>query len=405
MAIPAYTLDIDTPQPYQVHVGTFLLEQVGQITRSVVETAERALVITDSNVGPLYAAPVIDGLEAAGFATSLETFEAGEEHKRMETLSTLLERAAEEQLSRRDVIIALGGGVVGDMAGFAAATYMRGIAFVQVPTTLLAMVDSSVGGKTAIDLAHGKNLAGAFWQPRAVIADVGCLGTLSDGQFADGCGEVIKHAMIADAELFEELELTPLTPALLKQDLSRVAWLIARNIDIKRAVVVEDERESGLRKLLNFGHSIGHGVEAAEQYRMGHGTCVGIGMVAIASASVTAEICPEDVPERLASLLVRHGLSLAFDASADEVYAEALHDKKRAGSSIDLVVPRGVGAASLAPTHLDEFRRILEVGLACTHALKKQLDEEPPARERETELNTANADHTDARSYDPQSQN
>ena len=317
MAIPAYTLDIDTPQPYQVHVGTFLLEQVGQITRSVVETAERALVITDSNVGPLYAAPVIDGLEAAGFATSLETFEAGEEHKRMETLSTLLERAAEEQLSRRDVIIALGGGVVGDMAGFAAATYMRGIAFVQLPTTLLAMVDSSVGGKTAIDLAHGKNLAGAFWQPRAVIADVGCLGTLSDGQFADGCGEVIKHAMIADAELFEELELTPLTPALLKQDLSRVAWLIARNIDIKRAVVVEDERESGLRKLLNFGHSIGHGVEAAEQYRMGHGTCVGIGMVAIASASVTAEICPEDVPERLASLLVRHGLSLAFDASAE----------------------------------------------------------------------------------------
>ena len=140
----------------------------------MVETAERALVITDSNVGPLYAAPVIDGLEAAGFATSLETFEAGEEHKRMETLSTLLERAAEEQLSRRDVIIALGGGVVGDMAGFAAATYMRGIAFVQVPTTLLAMVDSSVGGKTAIDLAHGKNLAGAFWQPRAVIADVGC---------------------------------------------------------------------------------------------------------------------------------------------------------------------------------------------------------------------------------------
>lgn len=405
MAIHAYTLDIDTPQPYQVHVGTFLLEQVGQITRSVVEAAERALVITDSNVGPLYAAPVIDGLEAAGFTTSLETFEAGEEHKRMETLSALLERAAEEQLSRRDVIIALGGGVVGDMAGFAAATYMRGIAFVQVPTTLLAMVDSSVGGKTAIDLAHGKNLAGAFWQPRAVIADVGCLGTLGDSQFADGCGEVIKHAMIADAELFEELELTPLTPALLKQDLSRVAWLIARNIDIKRAVVVQDERESGLRKLLNFGHSIGHGVEAAEGYRLGHGTCVGIGMVAIASASVTAEICPEDVPERLASLLVRHGLSLAFDADASEVYAEALHDKKRAGSSIDLVVPRGIGAASLAPTPLDEFRRILEVGLACTQALKEKLDEEPAAHEREADLNARGGANIDDRSYEPQSQN
>ena len=158
---------------------------------------------------------------------------------------------------------------MGDVAGFAAATYMRGIAYVQVPTTLLAMVDSSVGGKTAIDLENGKNLAGAFWQPRAVIADVGCLGTLSDEQFADGCGEVVKHAVIADAELFEELERTPLTPDLLKRDLSRVAWFIARNIDIKRAVVEQDEREGGLRKLLNFGHSIGHGIEAAEGYRLG----------------------------------------------------------------------------------------------------------------------------------------
>ncbi len=319
MTASAYTLDIQTAQPYQVHIGTFLLEQVGRIARSVAERARRALVVTDSNVGPLYAAPVLDGLNEAGCTARLVTFEAGEEHKRIETLSLILERAAHEHLTRDDVIIALGGGVVGDVAGFAAATYMRGIAYVQVPTTLLAMVDSSVGGKTAIDLENGKNLAGAFWQPRAVIADVGCLGTLSDEQFADGCGEVVKHAVIADAELFEELERTPLTPDLLRRDLSRVAWLIARNIDIKRAVVEQDEREGGLRKLLNFGHSIGHGIEAAEVYR------------------------------------------------------EALHDKKRSGDTIVLVVPRGIGAAALAPTPIEEFHRILEVGLACTRAISAAL--------------------------------
>lgn len=365
----AYTIDVDTPQPYQVHIGTFLLEEAGTIAHDVCPRAERALIITDSNVGPLYATPAQESLKAAGLSTSVATFEAGEAHKRIDTYAALLERCAEEQLTRSDVIIALGGGVTGDMAGFTAATYMRGIDFIQIPTSLLAMVDSSVGGKTAIDLSAGKNLAGAFWQPKAVIVDVGCLGTLTDEQFADGCGEVVKHAVIADADLFEALEQTPLTPALLKSDLGRVAYLIARNIDIKRAVVVADERESNLRKLLNFGHSIGHGVEAAEDFRLGHGTCVGIGMVAIASASVTAGVCAEDVPGRICTLLQAHGLSLDFSATSERIYDEALHDKKRAGDTIDLIVPRNIGAVAHSITPLDEFRRILEVGLVCTQAL------------------------------------
>lgn len=379
-----YSLDIDVPSPYTVRIGTFLLERVGEISRTVC-TGSRALIITDDNVGPLYAAPVKDGLTEAGFEVSVATFPAGEEHKRASTYIDLLEAAAAFELGRGDLIVALGGGVVGDMAGFVAASYMRGIPFVQVPTTLLAMVDSSVGGKTAIDLGAGKNLAGAFWQPKAVIADVGCLGTLSDAQFADGCGEVVKHAMIADAELFEELERTPLTPALLKSDLGRVAYLIARNVDIKRAVVVADEREASMRKLLNFGHSIGHGVEAAQGYRLGHGTCVGIGMVAIASASAAAGVCPEKVPDRIVGLLRAHGLSLDFDAAPERVYEEALHDKKRAGDHIDLVVPRGIGAASIAPAQLDEFRRILEVGLACVHAYAE--DDELTTPEEEAEDN------------------
>lgn len=368
-----YTVDIEVERPYTVHIGTFLLERVGDIARSVCEGG-RALVVTDSNVGPLYAPPVMESLEKSGFTTRLATFEAGEQHKTGETFLDLLDAAARAELGRSDLVVALGGGVVGDLAGFVAASYMRGIAYIQVPTSLLAMVDSSVGGKTAIDLPAGKNLAGAFWQPRAVIADVGCLGTLDDAQFADGCGEVVKHAAIADADLFACLEETPLTPELLKRDLGRVAYLIARNVDIKRAVVAADERESGMRKLLNFGHSIGHGVEAAEGYRLGHGACVAIGMVAIASASVTAGVCPEEVPDRIASLLVRHGLPLETKADSRSVFEAALHDKKRSGDAIDLVVPRGIGSASIARTPIEEFKRILEVGLACAEAYADRDD-------------------------------
>ncbi|MDY2778097.1 MAG: 3-dehydroquinate synthase [Collinsella sp.] len=368
-----YEIEIEASSPYTVRIGTFLLEQVGEIVRDVC-AGSKALVITDSNVGPLYAQPVKEGLERAGFQASVATFEAGEQSKCISVYSDLLETCARHELDRRDVVVALGGGVVGDLSGFVAATYMRGIPYVQVPTSLLAMVDSSVGGKTAIDLAAGKNLAGAFWQPRAVIADVGCLGTLPYDRLADGCGEVIKHALMADPDLFDELELTPLTPDLLKRDLSRAAYLIARNVEIKRAVVAADERETGMRKMLNLGHSIGHGIEAAEGYRLGHGTCVGIGMLAIASSSVAAGVCDEHLPDRLARLLRAHGLSLSFSASPERVYEEALHDKKRTGDSLDLVIPRSVGSVSIVPTPLDEFRRILEVGLACAAALASDLE-------------------------------
>lgn len=213
----AITIDIDTTRPYQVHVGTFLLEQAGPLVRATAG-GTKAVIVTDTNVGPLYQMPVKQSLEASGYEVSIYTFEAGEAHKRAETYINILELVAEHELSRSDVIVALGGGVVGDVAGFVAATYMRGCKFVQIPTSLLAMVDSSVGGKTAIDLAAGKNLAGAFWQPSVVIADVGCLATLTPEQFADGCGEVVKHAVIADPELFAELEKTPLTLELLNRD-------------------------------------------------------------------------------------------------------------------------------------------------------------------------------------------
>lgn len=358
-----YNLDINTGRPYRAHVGTYLLEQVGDVARAATGDGTKCVIVTDSNVGPLYAQPVKASLEGAGYSVDIFTFEAGEEHKRLCTLGEILEFMATKQLGRKDIVVALGGGVVGDVAGFAAASYMRGIEFVQVPTSLLAMVDSSVGGKTAVDLAAGKNLAGAFWQPSAVVVDVGCLNTLSPAQFADGCGEVVKHGVIADADLFAELEKTPLTLELLRKDVNRVALLVARNIDIKRAVVAADEREANQRKLLNFGHSIGHAVEACEGYKLGHGNCVAIGMCAMSRACASLGFCDTEVPDRIWDLCSRHGLQTACAFSADEVYHEALHDKKRSGNAIDIVVPHRIGACSIESVALEYFRDIIRRGL------------------------------------------
>lgn len=357
-----YTIDVKTGRAYTVHVGTFLLEQTGSIARAAAG-GNKAVIVTDTNVGPLYAAPVQQSLSESGYDVSLFTFEAGEEHKRISTLESILEFMAEQELDRSDIVVALGGGVVGDVAGFAAATYMRGCKFIQVPTSLLAMVDSSVGGKTAVDLKAGKNLAGAFWQPSAVIADIGCLATLTTEQFADGCGEVIKHGVIADPELFAELEKTPLTLELLMHDTGRVALLVARNVDIKRAVVEADERETNQRKLLNFGHSIGHAVEACEQFKLGHGNCVAIGMVAIARAMFAMGVCDDSVPDRIETLAKRHGLTTACRFTVEEVFSEALHDKKRHGDTIDLVLPHDIGACSIDTVDLETFKAILQAGI------------------------------------------
>ena len=309
-------------------------------------------------------------------------FEAGEEHKRADTLIKILEFIAENELGRKDVVVALGGGVVGDVAGFAAATYMRGIRFAQIPTSLLAMVDSSVGGKTAIDLAAGKNLAGAFWQPSIVIADVGCLGTLTAEQLSDGCGEIIKHGVICDAALFSQLEQTPLTQELLTQNLGLVAAIIARNIEIKRDVVVADERESGLRKLLNFGHSAGHAIEALEAYQLGHGNCVALGMGIIARAAAARGVCDETVPQRIGDLVRRHGLATSCRWDAEQIFAEALHDKKRQGYSIDVVLPHEIGSCSIETIDLQEFRDFLYDGLSSAANAPAVPDKAPADNDR-----------------------
>lgn len=356
-----YTIDIPASTPYKVHIGTMLLEASGEFVRTACG-GERAVIVTDSNVGPLYAPIVSQSLKSAGYEVFTFTFSAGERQKRASTLIDILEFMAEHEFSRSDAVVALGGGVTGDVAGFAAACYMRGCPLAQIPTSLLAMVDSSVGGKTAIDLKAGKNLAGAFWQPRVVIADVGCLGTLEPEQLADGCGEVIKHGVIKDSRLFAQLEQTPLTTELLSSDLGMVAAIIARNVEIKRDVVAADEREAHARKLLNFGHSAGHAIEALEEYQLGHGSCVAQGMVLIARAAVMRGACDASVPDRIARLARRCGLNTTCRWDADRIYTEALHDKKRAGEHIDVVMPHAIGSCSIERMSLDDFHELLRAG-------------------------------------------
>ena len=337
-------------KPSQVVVG----DVINSLDNYLPE-GKRVIIITDGNVHRRYK-EIINRYDYCLIGL-------GETIKTMTTVNKLYAELLERGADRTTFIVGIGGGIVTDITGFVASTYMRGLRFGFVATTLLAQVDSSVGGKTAIDLAAGKNLAGAFWQPSVVIADVGCLATLTPEQFADGCGEVVKHAVIADPELFAELEKTPLTLELLNRDVARVALIIARNIDIKRAVVVADERETNQRKLLNFGHSAGHAVEACEHFELGHGNCVSIGMGIITRAAALHGVCDAALPGRIEELCARHGLKTRCELSADAVFAEALHDKKRAGDTIDLVIPHGIGRCSIDRTPLSTFHELIAEGL------------------------------------------
>jgi len=348
-----------TQRPYDVHVGTGLLSETGVIAREVCD-GDAACVISDSTVAPLYGDAVISSLCAAGFTSSLVTFPAGERHKRLSTLSDLLEQVAENGLTRDDVIVALGGGVTGDMGGFVAASYLRGIRVVQVPTSLLAMVDSSVGGKVAVDLEHGKNLAGAFWQPSAVIADVGCLESLDHELLTDSCGEIIKHAVLADAGLLASLTSSPINGEGIPID--RMVEVISENVSVKRDVVDADETERGIRQTLNFGHTIGHAVEAASDFSLGHGTCVAIGMCCMARATESMGWSSHEATERIVCAVRAHGLPTDTSLDHDLLFRFGAHDKKRHGSDVNVNVARNIEDVVVRRVSLEEFRHLIDLG-------------------------------------------
>ncbi len=340
------TIHIAASREYDVVIGRGLLRDLGARAKDVLRGRSVA-VVSDSNVAPLYMDAALESLYAAGFTAERFVFPAGEASKCGSTYLALLNFLAEKKLTRADALIALGGGVVGDLTGFAAATYLRGVDFIQIPTTLLACVDSSVGGKTAIDLPAGKNLAGAFYQPNLVLCDLDALDTLPPEIFADGCAEVIKYGMLGSAELLDRLRE--------RHAREQLEYVVSKCVEMKRDVVEGDEFDTGRRQLLNLGHTFAHAIEASSDYTIPHGRAVAMGMRLITRAAVAKKLCPEECLRALEKLLTAHGLPIRTECSAETLAALALSDKKRKGGTITLVVPARYGESELRTVPVGEL--------------------------------------------------
>lgn len=347
------TIPVRTEPAYAVTVGPGLLPRCGQLIASALQPC-RTAIVTDSNVAKLYLPQAEESLRAAGFSVCSHVFPAGEAHKNLSTLSEILEFLAEGQLTRGDCVAALGGGVCGDMAGFAAGCYLRGVKFVQLPTTLLSAVDSSVGGKTAVDLRHGKNLAGLFLQPAAVVCDTDCLHTLSPVELADGAAEAVKTGVLSGEELFALTDTEDIA--------ANLSEIIARCVAFKAAVVAEDELDNGLRRTLNLGHTAGHAIEACSGYGIRHGHAVAAGMAVIARASEVLGWAEEPCAARICAALRRNGLPTGTEYSPDMLARAALSDKKRRGGEIALVIPRKIGRCEMKSVPVEELEAIFAAG-------------------------------------------
>ena len=348
------TITVSASRTYDIRIGPGLLTTLGEAVRGLGKV-EKVFLVSDTQVYPLYGGSAEASLKAAGYSVSSFVFPAGEESKNGETFLKLLNALAQAGLSRSDLLVALGGGVVGDLAGFSAACYLRGIRFVQIPTTLLAAVDSSVGGKTAIDLPSGKNLAGAFYQPSLVLCDLDALDTLPEDIFRDGCAEVIKYGVLYDPELFSQLEISGL-------NFDREA-VIARCVALKRDVVMEDEKDTGSRMKLNLGHTFGHAVEAHSRFTLSHGKSVAIGLAIIARASASMGICSEADAARIVSVLKAFGLPVQTQYTAEALLPYLLSDKKRSGGTVNLILPEAIGRCIVSPTPVSQLQSILQAGL------------------------------------------
>ena len=348
------TIHINTAKAYDVHIGPGITVQMGSLLPEKIlrvgRTGGRAVLITDENVKPLYGSRVTGQLESLGFSVLSAVVPAGEEAKSGQQYLRLLSWMAAEHVSRSDVIFALGGGVVGDLSGFLAATYQRGMEFVQFPTTLLAAVDSSVGGKTAINLPEGKNLVGAFKQPACVIMDTDTLKSLPAAVFADGWAEIIKYGMIWDAELFHNL-----------RDMD-LAEIIARCVDIKRQVVVQDELDQGLRNILNFGHTVGHSIEKNSRFEISHGSAVAMGMAIVTEAAEKTGFCSAGTAKELGALLKAYGLPAEAPFTMEQIVEGIRSDKKIDGQAISLILPRAVGCCVIEKMSVAEAQQFLREG-------------------------------------------
>ena len=346
------TVDINASRSYKVYIEKGLIDSCGDIVKDVCKGI-RAVVISDSNVAPLYASRVVSSLKKSGFDASLFVIEAGENSKNPENLVKAADFCAESELTRSDVIVALGGGVVTDLAGLCGALYQRGIAVVQIPTSLLAMTDSSVGGKTAVNLSKGKNMFGAFYQPSSVICDSSVLSTLPDEELANGLAEVIKYSVLSGGRLEEILD----------GDINFcLDEMIEECVKIKRDYVCVDEFDKGERQFLNLGHTVGHAIERVSEFSFAHGSAVAAGMCMVARACVKLGYCDEETAVKIEALCEKYSLPIKSDYDYNELYEASLSDKKREGGEISVVMIKGFGNCFLHRTKTEFLREIIEKG-------------------------------------------
>mgnify|MGYP000041884773 CR=1 FL=1 len=329
---------------YPVITGHGILKDFADLTQ-ICREGTKAAVVTDDNVAPLWLDRLLSALPDD---TLRYVIPHGEKSKNWTLAGELLEKLAADGFCRDDTLVALGGGVVGDLAGFAAATYQRGMGFAQIPTTLLAAVDSSVGGKTAVDLPTGKNQAGSFYQPCIVICDPNTLETLPEEQYRCGCAEIIKYAMLGNAAFFEELDETPVR--------EQYEHVIEVCVQMKRDIVGADEYDLGRRRTLNLGHTFGHAVEQCSDFSLLHGEAVAIGMATVTRAAVKRGICGEETLARLLDILHRYGLPTETGYELDKLYEAELVDKKISGGKMHLIVPEKIGQVRVETIPVEMLR-------------------------------------------------
>ena len=329
------TLNLNLPNGgYPIYIERGALDRAGEL----FSLDRRVLIVTDSGVPASYAKRVAEQCQTAHVVTVPE----GEGSKSLATLELLLGEMLKNNFARTDCVVAVGGGVVGDLSGFAASTFMRGIDFYNIPTTVLSQVDSSIGGKVAVNFGGVKNIVGAFYQPKAVIVDPEVLSTLPKRQIANGLAEAVKMSLTEDAELFELFEKG--------EAIESIDTVIERSLRIKKAVVEEDERESGIRRILNFGHTLGHGIEGASEGKLYHGECVALGML---------PMCSPDVRARLTSVLQSLGLPTKFEGDIETVLNLTTHDKKCEGTSVNAVFVDAVGSYRIQKMPLAEWQQYI----------------------------------------------
>lgn len=344
---------VNTSKSYDVAIGSGILADFGNAIAALPKKYDKLAIISDDTVYSLYGKAAMDSLSYAGFSAVEFVFPHGEASKSLSTLENACGFLSDNFITRKSLLIALGGGVTGDLAGFVAAIFQRGIDFIQIPTTFLAAIDSSVGGKTAVNIPAGKNLLGAFWQPELVWCDIDTLSTLDEDIFRDGIAEAVKYGCILDKDLFGKIEAFGFH--------DRLAEIIARCVELKAEVVSKDEREGGLRAILNFGHTLGHGIEKLSGFQISHGKAVAMGMALIARAGESAGLTESGTTAQIVEILEANGLSTICPYPITDVIKASLGDKKRDGGKMNLILLKSIGEAFIHPVAIDKLEEFFAV--------------------------------------------